>query len=88
MYRYHRRVITGMFPLLMALLQACSHPLEITGSGDKIERLVDVLRPYGVLEMVRTGRVAMARGPRPAEKLEDRFAGEEKHEEAGVSYSV
>ncbi len=62
--------------------------VEITGSGDKIERLVDVLRPYGVLEMVRTGRVAMARGPRPAEKLEDRFAGEEKHEEAGVSYSV
>ena len=62
--------------------------VEITGSGDKIERLVDVLRPYGVLEMVRTGRVAMARGPRPAEKLEDRFAGEEKHEDAGVSYSV
>ena len=62
--------------------------VEITGSGDKVERLLDVLRPYGVLEMVRTGRVAMARGPRPAEKLEDRFAGEEKHEEAGVSYSV
>ena len=37
--------------------------VEITGSGDKIERLLDVLRPYGVLEMVRTGRVAMARGP-------------------------
>ena len=62
--------------------------VEITGSGDKIERLLDVLRPYGVLEMVRTGRVAMARGPRPAEKLEDRFAGDEKHEESGVSYSV
>jgi len=62
--------------------------VEITGSGDKIERLLDVLKPYGVLEMVRTGRVAMARGPRPAERLEDRFAGEDAHEEAGVSYSV
>ncbi len=62
--------------------------VEITGTGDKIERLIDVLRPYGVLETVRTGRVAMARGPRPAEKLEDRFAGDEPREEAGVSYSV
>ena len=62
--------------------------VEITGSGDKIERLVDVLKPYGVLEMVRTGRVAMARGPRPAERLADRFAGEDADEEAGVSYSV
>ena len=36
--------------------------LEITGSEQKIDGLVDVLRPYGVLEMVRTGRVAMTRG--------------------------
>ena len=62
--------------------------VEITGSADKVERLVEVLRPYGVLETVRTGRVAMARGPRPDEKLEDRFAGEDADEEAGVSYSV
>ncbi len=62
--------------------------VEITGSGDKIERLLDVLKPYGVLEVARTGRVAMARGPRPAERLEDRFAGDDAHEEAGVSYSV
>jgi acetolactate synthase I/III small subunit len=61
--------------------------VEITGSGDKIVRLIEVLTPYGVLEVGRTGCVAMARGPRTAEKLEDRFAGEEP-EEAGVSYSV
>jgi acetolactate synthase-1/3 small subunit len=36
--------------------------IEITGTEDKIDGLVDVLQPYGVLEMVRTGRVAMARG--------------------------
>jgi acetolactate synthase-1/3 small subunit len=34
---------------------------EITGSSDKIDGLVDVLRPFGVLEMVRTGAVAMLR---------------------------
>jgi acetolactate synthase-1/3 small subunit len=38
--------------------------IEITGTEDKIDGLLEVLRPYGVLEMVRTGRVAMARGLR------------------------
>ncbi len=36
--------------------------LEITGSEEKIDRLLELLRPYGVLEMVRTGIVAMRRG--------------------------
>jgi acetolactate synthase-1/3 small subunit len=36
--------------------------LEITGTEDKIESLVELLRPFGVLEMVRTGQVAMLRG--------------------------
>jgi len=36
--------------------------VEVTGAEDKIDSLLDVLRPYGVLEAVRTGRVAMARG--------------------------
>ncbi len=36
--------------------------IEITGTEDKIDGLLEVLRPYGVLEVVRTGRVAMARG--------------------------
>ena len=36
--------------------------VEITGTEDKISSLAEVLRPFGILEMVRTGRVAMARG--------------------------
>jgi acetolactate synthase I/III small subunit len=36
--------------------------IETTGTEDKIDSLVEVLRHYGVIEMVRTGRVAMARG--------------------------
>jgi acetolactate synthase I/III small subunit len=36
--------------------------IEATGTEDKIDSLLEVLRPYGVMEMVRTGRVAMARG--------------------------
>jgi acetolactate synthase-1/3 small subunit len=37
--------------------------VEITGTEEKINGLVDLLRPYGIIEMVRTGIVAMGRGP-------------------------
>jgi acetolactate synthase I/III small subunit len=34
---------------------------EITGAEDKIDGLVDVLQPFGIIEMVRTGAIAMVR---------------------------
>ncbi len=36
--------------------------VEITGTEDKIESLLELLKPVGVLEMVRSGQVAMSRG--------------------------
>lgn len=36
--------------------------VEITGTEDKIESLVELLRPIGIEELVRTGQVAMMRG--------------------------
>jgi acetolactate synthase-1/3 small subunit len=36
--------------------------IEITGTEDKIDGLLEVLRPFGILEMVQTGSVAMSRG--------------------------
>lgn len=36
--------------------------IEITGSDDKIVGLAEVLEPFGVVEMVRTGVIAMTRG--------------------------
>lgn len=36
--------------------------VEITGTEEKIEGLVELLRPVGIIELVRTGRVAMLRG--------------------------
>jgi len=36
--------------------------LEVTGDEEKIEALYELLLPYGVKELVRTGRIAMTRG--------------------------
>ena len=35
--------------------------VEVSGTVDKIDKLLEVLRPFGVLEMARTGRIAMTR---------------------------
>lgn len=36
--------------------------VEITGDEEKIQAILNMLRPFGIKEMVRTGIVAMARG--------------------------
>lgn len=36
--------------------------IEVTGTGSKLRALEDLLRPYGIVELVRTGMVALNRG--------------------------
>lgn len=36
--------------------------VEVTGESEKINALLGVLQPYGILEMMRTGKIAMTRG--------------------------
>ena len=36
--------------------------VEITGTEDKIESMIELLRPIGIVEMVRTGQISMTRG--------------------------
>ena len=42
--------------------------LEITGDPNKLDGFIGVIRPYGILEMARTGVTALARGDK---KLKD-----------------
>lgn len=35
---------------------------EVTGESEKIEAMVAVLEPFGILEIMRTGKIAMTRG--------------------------
>ena len=41
-----------------------SYIIEVTGTEDKIAALVELLKPIGITEIVRTGKVAMFRGAR------------------------
>ena len=36
--------------------------VEVTGTADKVEGFESMIRPFGLVEMVRTGEIAIARG--------------------------
>jgi len=36
--------------------------VEVTGTEDKVDAIVEMLKPHGIRELVRTGRVAVSRG--------------------------
>jgi acetolactate synthase-1/3 small subunit len=66
--------------------------VEITGTEEKIDGLVEVLRPYGVLEMARTGRLAMRRGAEAAPSMRHRAPTASERDladnDSSVAYSV
>ncbi len=64
--------------------------IEITGTEDKIDGLTEVLRPFGIIEMVRTGIVAMRRGSTGVSPEPPRVAAQLPQESAdpAVAYSV
>jgi acetolactate synthase I/III small subunit len=41
--------------------------IELSGPESKISALIDLMRPYGIKEMVRSGRIALTRGAKNAD---------------------
>jgi acetolactate synthase-1/3 small subunit len=63
--------------------------IEVSGAPEKIGKLETVLRPYGIVETVRTGAVAMARGKELISSAPPLVRTEVGHEhDSGVSMSV
>jgi len=54
--------LVDIFRAKVVDVAAESLTIEITGPEDKVDSLVKLLRPFGIMEMARTGRVAMVRG--------------------------
>src|SRR5262245_12594725 len=43
--------------------------VEISGQEQKVEAFIDLMRPYGIIELARTGRIALVRGMRGGDVL-------------------
>ena len=60
--------------------------VEVTGDEDKIQSLLELLKPFNVREVMRTGRIAMVRGGATAQKNESgrtRRNGSDAQKDAG-----
>ena len=44
--------------------------IEISGQERKIDAFIEAMRPYGIIELVRTGRVALLRSAASSDELD------------------
>jgi acetolactate synthase-1/3 small subunit len=54
--------LASIFRARVVDVTSSSLTMEITGEEHKVNSLIGLLEPYGIQELVRTGRVAMVRG--------------------------
>lgn len=53
--------LVDVFRAKIVDVSAKSMTVELTGDTEKIDAFIDLVKPFGVQEMVRTGKVALAR---------------------------
>jgi acetolactate synthase-1/3 small subunit len=56
--------ITDIFRGKVVDVTPKSYIVEVTGDEGKIRAVIELLKPFGIREMVRTGKIAIARGQR------------------------
>ncbi|MGQ9926224.1 MAG: acetolactate synthase small subunit [Chloroflexaceae bacterium] len=54
----------GVFDAKIVDVGASTMIVEMSGTPAKVENFIEVVRPYGIRELMRTGRIAMVRGAR------------------------
>jgi acetolactate synthase-1/3 small subunit len=53
--------ITDIFRAKIVDVQADTLTVEVTGNESKVEKLIELLKAFGILELTRTGKVALSR---------------------------
>lgn len=53
--------------------------VEITGDSDKLEAFIELIRPYGIIELIRTGSLAIGRGAKATSEMEKLKTNQEKN---------
>ncbi len=72
-YRAEILRIADIFRARVVDVTPMTYTLEATGEESKTDALLDLLRPFGIQELVRTGKIAIARSPKTkVRKLEER----------------
>jgi acetolactate synthase-1/3 small subunit len=54
--------IVEIFRAKIIDIKAKSMTIEATGSDSKVDAIIDMLKPFGIKELARTGKIAIARG--------------------------
>jgi acetolactate synthase-1/3 small subunit len=60
--RYQVMEVAQIFRARVVDVSRSGLTMEVTGPPEKMEALVELLEPYGIVEMARTGRLALSRG--------------------------
>lgn len=58
--------ITDVFHAKIIDISQSTFTIEVTGGVEKVNAIENLLRPYGIQEIVRTGKIAVARGAHTA----------------------
>ena len=61
MHRLKALQITDIFRAKIVDVQSQSLTIEVTGDESKVEKIISLMKPFGIIELTRTGKVALPR---------------------------
>ncbi len=77
--------IADIFRAKVVDVTPATFTLEVTGDEQKIDAIVELFRPFGIQELVRTGKVAIARGLKGKVRRVEEKLGKVKEADRAVS---
>jgi acetolactate synthase-1/3 small subunit len=86
--RSHVKELAEIFRGRIVDVAADSVIVEVSGTEKKVEGFIELMRPIGILELVRTGRIALVRGSPPTREVTEAADGGRPADAADVRESL